>query len=200
MPSALLPCTPAVALTAVSAALCPGAPPRWIPGAPRKPSPSTLTVPASVSVADTSRASTPPTEPFHGNAVRPELVVAVVYDGTRTTSNVRRPRAPVAAASVYVCSSPPPGPAPLTCTAPAVTADVAVTYSYEPVAPRAVKPAAGSAAGPPCPYEPVFDESNCASCTWSTSSTSPAARGVAAPAPAPTSIDVAPAAAVPTPG
>ena len=98
IPSPLFPSTFAVALTAVSVFAKPPAPLRWSPGAPRNPSPSTLTVPARVSAPVVSSASTPPTDPFQASAVRPEEVVADVYWGTRTTWNERWPAAPVAAA------------------------------------------------------------------------------------------------------
>ena len=165
------------------------------------PSPSTLTVPASVSVLATSSASTPPTEPSHGRAVSPAPVVAVVYDGTRTTWNVRCPRAPVAAAVVYVCSSPPPAPAPLTCTVPPTTADVAVTYSYAPARAQGGARRWPGRRPPPCAVRvgvrrverrvlDLDDQQHVAGRD----------RRSPRPSPAPTCSEVAPAAAVPTPG
>ena len=47
-----------------------------------------------------SSARTPPVEPFQAAAVSVELVVAVVYCGTRITWNVRWPAVAVAAAEV----------------------------------------------------------------------------------------------------
>ena len=76
-----------------------------------------------------SSASTPPAEPFQAAAVSVELVVAVVNWGTRTTWKVRWPVVAVAAACVYVLSSPAPGPVPLIPTLPATTPEVASTYS-----------------------------------------------------------------------
>ena len=97
MPSPLVPPLPAPEERTTSV-FAPVPPPRWMPTPPRKPRPSTLDVPLRVRVDVVSSARTPPTEPFHAAAVRPELVVAVVYCGTRTTWNVRCPAVAVAAA------------------------------------------------------------------------------------------------------
>ena len=98
MPSPLVPSVPIVALRTTSVFAVPAAPARWMPMPPRNPRPSTLTVPLRVSVPVVSSARMPPTEPFQAEAVSVELVVAVVYCGTRTTWKVFCPDVAVAAA------------------------------------------------------------------------------------------------------